>query len=213
MPGSKVIFLTPDDKAFLQRLRKAEADRPRNNHHFLDLKDPYPAQDVYIAKLPTGPGIVLAGMNQTTLVPGEAICAVYLLNQATEIVEAVVNPDATPFNLTVYNPHSNPYFGFTKYIRITREKGGAWICDKPPTHYRAKLISNLLQGATSTVKVYYRGSTAWVDSGEVETVREFSLNLDEMYVANQKGWIEWDEGGVWVFDSTACPVADNTGLV
>lgn len=211
----KVFIFSDADIGILKTVIQGERTRVRNNHNHRRDEIVHPAQDVYIAKLPDGPGVVLAGMNMTTLVPGTADCKIYKLDQDDDEISAITNPDASNFEVKVYNFFSNPFFHFSKYIRIMREKGGAWVCDKPPTHYRATLDGNLVQGGSATASIFYRNSTntAWVDSDSNVTAREFSLNLDEMYVQYQKGWVEWDEGGVWVFDSTACPVADDTGLV
>ena len=171
--------------------------------------------ELYIAKLPTS-GIA----KRTGLTAGHATCDIYaLLGQDFTTLEfdleqqIVTGTDG--LQVEVYNFYLRPWFGFSKYMVVYRDKFGRWLCSPPPTNYRAVLNADLLQGGTSTARLYYRNSanTAWINSSENADVVEFTLNTDEMFVLNQKGWVEWDEGGVWVFDSTACAVPDNTGLV
>lgn len=210
--AKKIITFDDGDIAYLKRQLGELRAMPRNNHNFQDVPKHNPAQDVHIAKLPTGTGIVLAALAGSA--PGTADCIVYKLDQAAGTISAIVNPDTTEYEVPVYNFYPIPWVGGDRYVEVKREKGGAWITPKPPTKYRAILNDDLDQGGTSTARIFYRNSanTAWVDSIEDFDVVEFVLNTDEKFVQYQKGEATWDEGGVWVFDSTACAVADDTGL-
>lgn len=172
--------------------------------------------ELYIAKLPDS-GIAKR-IDDTA---GHGTCDIYslLCLGAFDTLEFDLNQalvgESDGLQVEVYNFYLRPWFGFSKYIVVYRDKFGRWLCSPPPTEYQATLDANLVQGSTATASIFYRDTDLdqWVDSGQDLTAHEFVLNTDEMFVQYQKGTVTWDEGGVWVYSSPVCPVADDTGLV
>lgn len=210
--------LTEQDKNIIAQMveqkMKSRTNNPRDAAIFTD-----GAPELFIAMLPDGEGI--PAFDPDTNVPGvNETCRIFKLKEQTAgdedyEIEEVFDVDGTSsLAQAVYNIYPRPWYSFSaRYLIVQRDKSGSWLCEAPPTRYQAALNGNLVQGATATASIFYRGASAWEDSGEDETVYEFVLNIDEMFVQYQKGSISWDEGGVWVFESPVCPVADDTGLI
>ncbi len=166
--------------------------------------------ELFVAKVPTGGIPAMVGL---TL--GMAACDLYQLQATSSVGDefelSALLSGSDQGALNVHNPYLRPWFGFSNYIIIHKSKDGVWLCEAPPARYEAALNADLDQGGTSTARVFYY-SSGWVDSGEDVDVYEFTLNTDEKFLQYQKGEVKWNEGGVWVFDSPACAVADDTGL-
>lgn len=210
-----VHFLSDADVATLKKMKRRMAGElppiSRLEEEFFDN-----TPEFYVVKLPEE-GIPAATQNGS-IVPGHAECELYYLGPESEggdyhLLAATDDPD-TPAIADVYNFHRRPWFAFSKYITVARDNFGVWHCAPPPTNYRAILLAQLVQGGSSSVAVFYRLNGVWEAAPDTITdVVEFTLNLSEYWPQYQKGWVQWDEGDVWVFDSTACPVADDTGLL